>query len=158
MHLIKHLMLIVLTHLHNQNQQPSSSEETEDTDESDLDDDANADTAEIVPEEGASLKLWFDNDSYNEKIVELWNKKYPDIPLVVENVGTIDSRAKIELDGPAGQGADVFVQAHDGVAISAQSGTILEVDKFTDKIRSEIWKMLSMLLLTRARFTVFRFL
>lgn len=117
--------------------EPSSSEETEDTDESDSDDDANADTAEIVPEEGASLKLWFDNDTYNEKIVELWNKKYPDIPLVVENVGTIDSRAKIELDGPAGQGADVFVQAHDGVAISAQSGTILEVDKFTDKIRSE---------------------
>ena len=93
--------------------------------------------AEVVPEEGASLKLWFDNDNYNEKIVELWNAKYPDIPLTVENVGTTDSRTKIELDGPTGMGADVFVQAHDGVAISAQSGNILEIDLFSDEIRSE---------------------
>ena len=87
-----------------------------------------ADDGAVVPEEGASLKLWFDNDNYNEKIVELWNAKYPDIPLTVENVGTTDSRTKIELDGPTGMGADVFVQAHDGVAISAQSGNILEID------------------------------
>jgi len=109
---------------------PSETEENEESQSTD-------DSGGIVPEEGASLKLWFDNDDYNEKIVELWNKKYPDIPLEVENVGTVDSRAKIELDGPSGQGADVFVQPHDGVAISAQSGTILEVDKFTDKIRAE---------------------
>ena len=42
---------------------------------------ADSGDAEVVPEEGASLKLWFDNDNYNEKIVELWNAKYPDIPL-----------------------------------------------------------------------------
>lgn len=96
-----------------------------------------ADDGVVVPEEGASLKLWFDNDNYNEKIVELWNAKYPDIPLTVENVGTTDSRTKIELDGPTGMGADVFVQAHDGVAISAQSGNILEIDLFSDEIRSE---------------------
>ena len=56
-----------------------------------------ADDGAVVPEEGASLKLWFDNDNYNEKIVELWNAKYPDIPLTVENVGTTDSRTKICL-------------------------------------------------------------
>lgn len=98
---------------------------------------ADSGDTEVVPEEGASLKLWFDNDTYNEKIVELWNAKYPDIPLTVENVGTTDSRSKIELDGPTGMGADVFVQAHDGVAISAQSGNILEIDLFSDEIRSE---------------------
>ena len=98
---------------------------------------ADSTDGEVVPEEGASLKLWFDNDNYNEKIVELWNAKYPDIPLTVENVGTTDSRTKIELDGPTGMGADVFVQAHDGVAISAQSGNILEIDLFSDEIRSE---------------------
>lgn len=96
---------------------------------------AGGETGELVPEEGASLTLWMDNDTYNEKIVELWNAKYPNIPLTVENVGTTDSRGKIELDGPAGVGADVFVQAHDGVAISAQSGLILEMDAYTDYIK-----------------------
>lgn len=91
-------------------------------------------SGELEPEAGASLVLWMDNDDYNEKIVELWNEKYPDIPLTVENVGTTDSRTKLELDGPTGMGADVFVQAHDGVAISAQSGLILEMDYYTDYI------------------------
>ena len=91
---------------------------------------------ELIPEEGASLTLWMDNDAYNEKIVELWSAKYPNIPLTVENVGTTDSRGKIELDGPAGMGADVFVQAHDGVAISAQSGLILEMDAYTEYIQN----------------------
>ena len=90
---------------------------------------------ELVPEEGASLVLWMDNDDYNEQIIELWNKQYPDIELTVENVGTVDARAKLELDGPTGLGADVFVQPHDGVAISASSGLILEMDYYTDYIK-----------------------
>lgn len=94
-----------------------------------------AESEELVPEEGASLILWMDNDDYNEKIVELWNAKYSDIPLAVENVGTTDARAKLELDGPAGLGCDVFVQAHDGVAIAASSGLILEMDYYTDYIK-----------------------
>lgn len=93
-------------------------------------------TTGLQPEEGASLKLWFDNDTYNEEIVALWNAKYPDIPLTVENVGTTDARQKNELDGPTGMGADVFVMAHDGVAVSAQAGTILEIDKLSDEVRS----------------------
>ncbi len=92
-------------------------------------------TDELVPEEGASLVLWMDNDEYNERIVELWNEAYPDIPLTVENVGTTDARTKLELDGPSGLGCDVFVQPHDGVAISASSGLILEMDYYTDYIK-----------------------
>lgn len=92
-------------------------------------------TEEIQPEEGAKLKLWMDNDEYNERIVEAWNKLYPDIELTVENVGTIDARSKLELDGPAGVGADVFVTAHDHVAVAAESGLILENDVFADYVK-----------------------
>lgn len=90
----------------------------------------------LQPEEGASLTLWFDNDTYNEEIVALWNAKYPDVPLTVINVGTTDARQKNELEGPTGTGADVFVMAHDGVAVSAQAGNILEIDLLADEVRS----------------------
>lgn len=93
-------------------------------------------TTELQPEEGASLTLWFDNDTYNEEIVALWNAKYPDVPLTVVNVGTTDARQKNELEGPTGTGADVFVMAHDGVAVSAQAGNILEIDLLADEVRS----------------------
>lgn len=96
---------------------------------------ADAASTEIVPEDGAKLTLWMDNDDYNAQIVDVWEEKYPDIPLTVERVGTTDARGKIELDGPSGMGADVFVQPHDGVAISAESGLILELDKYTDYIK-----------------------
>ncbi|HHW71587.1 MAG TPA: maltose ABC transporter substrate-binding protein [Clostridiales bacterium] len=96
--------------------------------------DEGIDDAEIQPEEGASLKLWMDNDDYNEKIVEAWNEEYPDIELEVENVGTTDSRGKIELDGPAGVGADVFVTAHDHVGLAVEAGLILENDLFVDYV------------------------
>ncbi len=92
--------------------------------------------AGLEPEEGASLTLWMDNDTYNEKIVGLWNAKYPNVPLTVVNVGTTDARQKNELDGPTGTGADVFVMAHDGVAVSAQAGTILEIDLLSDEVRN----------------------
>lgn len=93
-------------------------------------------TTELQPEEGASLTLWFDNDTYNEEIVALWNAKYPDVPLTVVNVGTTDARQKNELEGPTGTGADVFVMAHDGVAVSAQAGNILEIDLLAEEVRS----------------------
>ena len=101
-----------------------------------MSDSESMDSSALMPEDGAALKLWFDNDAYNEKIVELWNAKYPGVALTVENVGTTDARQKNELDGPTGLGADVFVMAHDGVAVSAQAGTILEIDKLSDDIRS----------------------
>lgn len=95
-----------------------------------------AETGELKPEEGAKLKFWCDNDDYNEKIVELFNKKYPDIEVTVENVSTTDSRGKLELSGPTGQGADVLVMAHDGVAISAQAGNILELPELEKDIKN----------------------
>ncbi|WP_163195572.1 maltose ABC transporter substrate-binding protein [Clostridium thermarum] len=96
----------------------------------------NSQSTGLQPEEGASLKLWCDNDTYNEKIVELFNAKYPDIELVVENVSTTDARGKLELSGPTGQGADVLVMAHDGVAISAQSGNILELSELESDVKN----------------------
>ena len=115
---------------------PPAPAPTENNSKPSMSDSESMDSSALMPEDGAALKLWFDNDTYNEKIVELWNAKYPGVALTVENVGTTDARQKNELDGPTGLGADVFVMAHDGVAVSAQAGTILEIDKLADDIRS----------------------
>ena len=115
---------------------PPAPAPTENNSKPSMSDSESMDSSALMPEDGAALKLWFDNDAYNEKIVELWNAKYPGVALTVENVGTTDARQKNELDGPTGLGADVFVMAHDGVAVSAQAGTILEIDKLSDDIRS----------------------
>lgn len=110
-------------------------QQPEDNEEEEAPDDESTEDAEVQPEEGATLKLWMDNDDYNEKIVEAWNEKYPDIELEVENVGTTDSRSKIELDGPAGVGADVLVMAHDHVGVAVEAGLILENDLFADYVK-----------------------
>lgn len=115
---------------------PPAPAPTENNSKPSMSDSESMDSSALMPEDGAALKLWFDNDTYNEKIVELWNAKYPGVALTVENIGTTDARQKNELDGPTGLGADVFVMAHDGVAVSAQAGTILEIDKLSDDIRS----------------------
>ena len=115
---------------------PPAPAPTENNSKPSMSDSESMDSSALMPEDGAALKLWFDNDTYNEKIVELWNAKYPGVALTVENVGTTDARQKNELDGPTGLGADVFVMAHDGEGVSAQAGTILEIDKLSDDIRS----------------------
>jgi arabinogalactan oligomer/maltooligosaccharide transport system substrate-binding protein len=96
-----------------------------------------AQTGELKPEDGAELKFWMDNDDYNTKIIEAFNKKYPNVKVTAENVGTTDTRAKLELAGPTGQGADVFIQPHDGVAAAAQAGLTLELGQFADEIKAD---------------------
>lgn len=113
----------------------NQSQEQQSEDEEEASEDEETEDAEVQPEEGATLKLWMDNDDYNEKIVEAWNEEYPDIELEVENVGTVDARSKLELDGPAGVGADVFVTPHDHVGVAVEAGLILENDLFADYVK-----------------------
>lgn len=87
-----------------------------------------------IPEEGASLTLWFDNEEVSEAVVEEWSRVYPEIPLDYEVVGTVDARLKMTLDGPAGIGADVFVQPHDGIFSSYQDGILLPMGEYTRRI------------------------
>ena len=45
-----------------------------------------------------------------------------------EPVEATDARAKIELDGPAGVGADIFVTPHDHIGALVTGGHVLPVD------------------------------
>ena len=83
----------------------------------------------LQPEEGAQLLVWIDNDEYGKKLAEGFNKKYPDIKVTVEKKASIDAASKIELDGPAGTGGDVFMLPHDHVVGAIDSGIVLPIDK-----------------------------
>lgn len=76
----------------------------------------------LTPEEGAKLTLWVDNEVYAKAISEGFMAKYPGVTVEFEKIGSVDTQAKMELDGPAGKGADVFVAPHDGLSKVAASG------------------------------------
>ena len=86
--------------------------------------DWNPDTEMYAFEDGASLKVWVDNEDYGEALIAAWDAKNTGVPLEYEIVGTVDQRTKLELDGPAGIGADVIQVPHDHVTTLIDSGIV----------------------------------
>jgi arabinogalactan oligomer/maltooligosaccharide transport system substrate-binding protein len=66
-----------------------------------------------TPTIGGSITIWLDNDTWANALIEAFNQKYPDVKVTYQNVGSVDTRGKVSLDGPAGIGPDVFIMAHD---------------------------------------------
>lgn len=81
---------------------------------------------ELVPEEGAKLTFWTGDVEFGEAVAANFEEEYG-VPVTVEEVGlgTID---KIALDGPAGNGADVFMSPHDSFQHGVDSGLLLKID------------------------------
>lgn len=82
---------------------------------------------EYVFEKNTELKLWMDNEAYATKVIELWNAKYPDVPLTYEKVGSTDTANKMKLDGPAGLGADVFYIPHNSIVDMREAGLLFQL-------------------------------
>ncbi|MCL2094003.1 MAG: maltose ABC transporter substrate-binding protein [Treponema sp.] len=61
------------------------------------------------------LLVWLDNDDWANAVIAAFNRRYPEVTVRYENVGNVDSRGKVSLDGPAGIGPDVFLMPHDHI-------------------------------------------
>ena len=61
------------------------------------------------------LLVWLDNVDWARAVITGFNRHYPDVNVRFENVGNVDSRGKVSLDGPAGIGPDVFLMPHDHI-------------------------------------------
>jgi arabinogalactan oligomer/maltooligosaccharide transport system substrate-binding protein len=61
------------------------------------------------------LLVWLDNKEWADAVIAGFNRLYPDVAITFENVGNVDSRGKVSLDGPAGIGPDVFLMPHDHI-------------------------------------------
>jgi arabinogalactan oligomer/maltooligosaccharide transport system substrate-binding protein len=75
-----------------------------------------------------TLKVWESDGPEKEYIMWAageYKKAHPNINIVYEPVASTDARAKIELDGPAGVGADVFVAPHDHIGALVNGGHVL---------------------------------
>lgn len=103
--------------------------ETGGENEADMEDTAGAEeeagAQAVEPEEGATLLLWTDKQVYGEAIAKAFMEKYPEVTVEAEEVGFTDARKKMELDGPAGSGADVFMISHNRLNSAISSGMVL---------------------------------
>jgi len=93
------------------------------------------DVAEYEPDYSLSgtLKVWYDNDTYFEEMRERFNALYPNITIEYERVAHTDARGRMQLDGPAGIGADVFMLPHDHIGNAILDGLIEPIDESLQK-------------------------
>lgn len=78
-----------------------------------------------------ALKVWESEGpekAYITFAARQYKKVDPSVKITYEPVGSTDSRAKIELDGPAGVGADIFVAPHDHIGALVEGGHVLPID------------------------------
>ncbi len=84
---------------------------------------------EYTNEKNAKLSFWTDNDDFADRVIELWNEKYPEVELTYENLGVNENVEKLKLDGPAGLGADVFYMPHNTVVDAREAGLLFKLPK-----------------------------
>ncbi|MBM7839498.1 arabinogalactan oligomer/maltooligosaccharide transport system substrate-binding protein [Alkalihalobacillus xiaoxiensis] len=83
---------------------------------------------DIQPEEGASLVLWDNSDEeaeWAQYVAEEFEKEYG-VPVEFQEVGHTEAASKLETDGPAGLGADVFNSAHDHLGNMVSAGLVYD--------------------------------
>lgn len=82
------------------------------------------------------VKLWLDYDEYAEALETAIEEKMPQYDIQWEHVESVDTRTKLELDGPAGVGPDIFIQPHDGMSQSIQAQILLPLgEKLTADVQ-----------------------
>lgn len=81
---------------------------------------------EMVPEKDAKLVLWTGNMDYGDAVATAFEAKYGvPVSVVQEGMGTVD---KVALSGPSGEGADVFVTAHDQFQKGLSAGVLMQLE------------------------------
>ncbi|MGL4337425.1 MAG: maltose ABC transporter substrate-binding protein [Turicibacter sp.] len=71
------------------------------------------------------IKIWIDNEDYANLLMPALKKEFKDINFTYEYLGVHESISKLELDGPAGIAADIFLQVHDTMPDSINANLLL---------------------------------
>ncbi|WP_318617997.1 maltose ABC transporter substrate-binding protein [Sporosarcina sp. YIM B06819] len=86
-------------------------------------------TEELVPEEDAELIVWSNSEGEEGEWIRYVAEKFTEeygFPVKIEEVAHTDAPGKLQTDGPAGLGGDVFMAPHDHVGNMNTAGLIYE--------------------------------
>lgn len=85
------------------------------------------------------ITFWADNEEWAEALINAFEAKNPDIIVKFNKVGAVDTRQKMELAGPAGLGADIFVMPHDHIGAALEKGLLLPIGgQYKENLKSRI--------------------
>lgn len=84
------------------------------------------------------LKVWVEYPEYGEALVEAFTTLHPDIRIDVTTVSKVDAVAKMELDGEAGTGADVYFTNFTDLSGAIDSGVAAPLGEYADDIASRV--------------------
>lgn len=82
-------------------------------------------SSNTTSEEKVEVKVWLDNDDFGTAMETAIEAALPNIDIIYEKVGSVDSVTKLELDGPAGLGADIFMMPHDHMSNATNAQLLL---------------------------------
>ncbi len=123
------LMLILLIVLAACNKPGSTGVKEDQGGTEDNKDSAPVETEELVPEEDAKLTIWSNSEGeegdWIRYVAEKFTEEYG-FPVTIEEVSHTDAPGKLQTDGPAGLGGDVFMAPHDHVGNMNTAGLIYE--------------------------------
>ncbi|MCX7772439.1 MAG: maltose ABC transporter substrate-binding protein [Clostridia bacterium] len=88
-----------------------------------------SESASATPAAPVALKVWESDGPeklFVEEMVKQYTTQFPNVTITVEPVAHTDAAQRMQLDGPAGVGADVFAAPHDKLGEMLSGGLILE--------------------------------
>jgi arabinogalactan oligomer/maltooligosaccharide transport system substrate-binding protein len=97
-----------------------------------------ASVAKVEGEISGTLMVWLDNEPWSEAVIKAFSEKYPAVQVSHQTVGSVDTRAKVSLDGPAGIGPDLFLMPHDHIVNAIFDGIIEPVPQDMQKKYTEL--------------------
>lgn len=103
--------------------------------------DAEAGAYEIEPEIASGevpLQVWVEYPEYGEALVEAFTAKHPGIRVELTTVSKVDAVAKMELDGEAGTGADVYFTNFTDLSGAIDSGVAAPLGESETEIASRV--------------------
>lgn len=74
--------------------------------------------------EPVELLIWLDDEDWAMELIQAFTNRHPNVTVLFEQMGNVDGRTHMQLDGPAGLGADVFAFPHDHVSFAIADGLI----------------------------------